>query len=286
MKAKLICKDHTVSGETFELIYNADLDLLETYPKPSLANLPNYYKSDNYISHTDAKKTFFDKIYQAVKNHTVSSKIRLINSFNSETHQLLDVGCGTGDFLKAAEKKGWTISGVEPDGSARKLTKHKINSKKSIYVNLKEIVNRDKKDKFDVISLWHVLEHVSDLDSYIAQLKSLLKLNGYLIIAVPNFKSYDAKHYKEFWAAYDVPRHLWHFSQKSILKIFLKHKMFVIDILPMRFDSFYVSLLSEKYKTGKLNIFSAFISGFLSNWKARKTKEYSSLIYLIKNKAN
>ena len=137
---------------------------------------------------------------------------------------------------------------------------------------------------FSLVWASHVLEHVPNYDTYISKLKSLLKKDGHLLVAVPNFKSYDAQHYKEFWAAFDVPRHLWHFSQNAIHKIFYKHKMQVSKIIPLYFDSYYVSLLSEKYKTGKSNIFKAFWFGMLSNWKAKKSTEYSSLIYIIKNK--
>ena len=136
--------------------------------------------------------------------------------------------------------------------------------------------------KYEVITLWHVLEHVPNLQEYISELKKLLKPNGVLIVAVPNFKSYDAEYYNEFWAAFDVPRHLWHFSKKSIDLLFSKHGMSVSKTLPMKFDSFYVSMLSEKYKTGKSNILRAFWIGLKSNIKAMSNNEYSSLIYVIK----
>jgi len=137
--------------------------------------------------------------------------------------------------------------------------------------------------QFDIITLWHVLEHVSDLDAQIKELKRLLKPKGYLIIAVPNYKSYDADHYKTFWAAYDVPRHLWHFSKNAIQSIFGKFNFILEKTLPMKFDSFYVSLLSEKYKTGKMNYLKAFRIGLRSNIKAKRTGEYSSLIYVLRN---
>jgi 2-polyprenyl-3-methyl-5-hydroxy-6-metoxy-1,4-benzoquinol methylase len=131
--------------------------------------------------------------------------------------------------------------------------------------------------------MWHVLEHVPDIHAEIKELKRLIKPNGAIVIAVPNFNSYDANHYKDFWAAYDVPRHLWHFSRQSIKVLFEREKLQLIKTVPMVFDAFYVSLLSEKYKTGKMNFVSAFIIGLKSNWKARTTNEYSSHIYIIKN---
>jgi len=278
---KLICKDHTVTGEEFELIYNSDFEMYATHPQPNEKDLPTYYQSENYISHTDAKKSLLDKVYQLVKNYTIAKKVKLIQSFHTSELNLLDIGCGTGDFIKAAENVKWHVSGIEPNDLARKLAQDKIQTPTQVVADLHEI--SDTKNQFDVISLWHVLEHVSNLDEYIKTIKSVLKQNGVLLIAVPNFKSYDALQYKEFWAAYDVPRHLWHFSQKSINSIFKKHQMEVIKTLPMKFDSYYVSLLSEKYKTGKSNFFTAFKNGFISNWNAKKTAEYSSLIYIIRN---
>ena len=271
----LNCVDNTVSNESYEVMYNKQYDMLVTSPVP--LNLENYYLSDSYISHTDSKKTIFDNIYQLVKNHTLNQKLKLINSFNTSEKTILDVGAGTGDFLKTCKKNNWIVSGVEPSEKARNFA-----IKKDIY--LKEDISKYEGIQYDVISLWHVLEHIPNLIEYINQLKKLLKPNGVLIIAVPNYKSYDAKHYKEFWAAYDVPRHLWHFSKTSITKLFSLIEMKVEKTLPMKFDSFYVSLLSEKYKTKKSRPIRAFLTGLKSNIKAKRNGEYSSLIYLIKNK--
>ena len=277
----LICQDYTVSNEKFELIYDEQFEMLVTSPQPKKEKLGLYYESEDYISHTDSKKSFIDRIYQIVKGYTLNKKLALINSFQIEGKNLLDIGCGTGDFLVNCKKGGWNIVGVEPNINAQKLVASKLANDKTakFYSDLLEI----NAEKFDVITMWHVLEHVPNLEEYISKLKSLLKTNGVLVVAVPNFKSYDANYYKQFWAAYDVPRHLWHFSKKSIRVLFSKQKMKVEKILPMKFDSFYVSLLSEKYKNGKSNIFSAFYIGFLSNLKALRTNEYSSLIYILKN---
>lgn len=270
----LNCKDNTVSGKYFEVMTHEEYEMLVTSPIPK--NLENYYKSETYISHTDSRKTFFDKIYQVVKNHTLKQKLLLLNSFTSGSKSVLDFGAGTGDFLKICKNNNWQVLGVEPSAEARENA-----VKKGIY--LKENLLDMNNQKFDVITLWHVLEHVENLKSTIKVLKSLLQPEGRIVVAVPNYKSYDAKFYKEHWAAYDVPRHLWHFSQKAIHKLFLEVEMIVEETLPMKFDSYYVSLLSEKYKTGKSNPAKAFYRGFLSNISAKSTSEYSSLIYVIKN---
>jgi len=269
----LVCKDYTVSHEEYQVMFNKEFDMLVTIPVPK--NISDYYKSEDYISHTDSKKSLFDKVYQAVKKITLKRKLKLINSFNTKSKKVLDVGAGTGDFLKVCKMNSWEIFGSEPDSGARNIA-----AKKG--VNLEKDLSKFQNQQFDVITLWHVLEHVENLQEYITTLKSLLTENGRLIIAVPNFKSYDAIMYKEFWAAFDVPRHLWHFSKTSISKLFSYENMKVEKILPMKFDAYYVALLSEKYKHKKSKPFSAFINGFKTNFKAKSTKEYSSLIYFLK----
>ena len=277
----LTCEDYTVSNKKFDLLYNSNLDMLETFPQPKEGDLAQYYESENYISHTDSKKSFIDKLYQIVKKHTLKNKLKLINSFETEGKNILDIGCGTGDFLSVCKRDAWNVVGIEPNEKARTLANIKLFGNSPSQV-LSDVIQINSK-KFDVITLWHVLEHIPDLATYISTLKMLLKPTGVLVVAVPNFKSYDAAYYKQFWAAFDVPRHLWHFSQKAIQLLFSKAEMKLVKIIPMKFDAFYVSLLSEKNKNGNTNYLKAFFVGFLSNIKALKTKEYSSLIYLIKN---
>ncbi|TJY34787.1 class I SAM-dependent methyltransferase [Pontimicrobium aquaticum] len=279
-KSYLTVKDHSVSGETFQLALNKKYGFLETQPQPEEDKLFEYYKTEDYISHTDSKRNLFEKAYHLVRSISLKRKLKLINSFNSKEKNLLDIGCGTGDFLKKAQENGWTVSGIEPNESARKIAKTKTNN---VVFNV-EHLEKFKPKSFDVITLWHVLEHLPNLEEQISILKNLLNEKGTLIIAVPNHHSFDAKHYKSFWAAYDVPRHLWHFNQKSIASLFESENMTVVKILPMKFDAYYVSLLSEKYKTGRMNILNAFRVGLLSNLKAKRTNEYSSIIYVIQNK--
>lgn len=271
-------KDYSISGEEFQLLYNNELDLLETFPQPEENKLSEYYKSDDYISHTDTKRNLLEYVYHTVREISLKRKLKLINSFKAESKTLLDIGCGTGDFLETALKNNWEITGIEPNESARKIANSKTNNSVFDTSELEKL----QANSFDVITLWHVLEHLPHLENQVALLKRLLKPNGTLVIAVPNYKSYDAQYYKNFWAAYDVPRHLWHFSKTAIEKLFQVEKMSIVKTLPMKFDAYYVCLLSEKYKNGFMNPIKAFWVGWRSNMKAKRSKEYSSHIYVLK----
>ncbi|MGO4817184.1 class I SAM-dependent methyltransferase [Flavobacterium sp. W22_SRS_FP1] len=273
----LTVKDHSVSKEIFDLYHDQTMDLLITYPQPSLENLGKYYESVDYISHTDSKRSLFEKAYHFVKSIALKNKLNLINSLQPGKGRILDIGAGTGDFLSVAKQNGWQTIGLEPNDKAKAIA---LKKEVSFVEDTSELEDRS----FDVITMWHVLEHVPDLDSQIKELKRLLKPNGSLIVAVPNFKSFDAKHYGAFWAAYDVPIHFWHFSKKAVKMLFEKEEMELEKVLPMKFDSFYVSLLSEKYKFGKMNFVRAFLIGLQSNLKAKRNFEYSSHIYVLKNK--
>lgn len=277
-KTYLKVKDHSVSKEYFELKYNDQYNMLETRPQPFEAELSKYYQSDDYISHTDSKRNWFEKLYQYIKNIALKRKLALINSFDREDKSLLDFGCGTGDFLRVAQKNNWNVKGVEPNSNARAIA----NTKTDCAVFDSEQLFQFKVEHFQVITLWHVLEHLPNLEKHFKTFRTLLKPDGRLIIAVPNYKSYDAKYYKEYWAAYDVPRHLWHFSQQSIATMANEYGFEIEAIKPMIFDAYYVSLLSEKYKSGYMNPVKAFLLGSRSNLKAKQSGEYSSLIYILK----
>ncbi len=278
-KLFLTIKDHSVSKETFELYRDETLDLVYTHPQPSENILLKYYESEDYISHTDGKRSLFEKAYHFVKNIALKNKLDLINGLQVSKGSLLDIGAGTGEFLNVAKENGWKCVGVEPSEKAKAIA-----ITKGVFFS--DTTQQLEDHSFDIITMWHVLEHVPNIENQIKELKRLLKPNGTIVIAVPNFNSYDAKQYGVFWAAYDVPRHLWHFSKTAIKLLFQKQGLELIQILPMKFDAFYVSLLSEKYKTGNMNFVKAFFIGLQSNYKAKQSLEYSSHIYVIKNGNN
>ena len=267
----LTVKDHLVSNEEFTLDFDAEKEMLLTKPQPEASKLFQYYESDQYISHTDNKKGLIPFLYHIVKKRSLKNKLSLINSLKKNDKSILDIGAGTGDFLSFIQSEFRSVTGIEPNQKARELAQEK-----GIFLeqDLKDVKGK----LFDVITMWHVLEHVPNLEETIRDVEALLKPNGILIIAVPNFYSFDAAYYKNFWAAFDVPRHLWHFSKASMNKLF-SDKLSLLKISPMVFDSFYISILSEKNKSGKLNLLKAFFVGLRSNIYALSTKEYSSLIY-------
>lgn len=271
-------KDHAVSGEVFSLRTNSEFGYLETFPQPLAQNLMRYYESEDYISHTDSKRNAFEKIYHLVRKLSLKRKLRLINQYVRQSKKLLDIGCGTGDFLIVAKNNNWDITGVEPNEKARILANNKTKNAVFPSDSLHEFQDKN----FDVITMWHVLEHIQDLEKYISVIKKIMSDNGFLIVAVPNHRSYDAKYYGEFWAAYDVPRHLWHFDKESVKRLFDFHGFQLIKIKPMWFDAFYVSLLSEKYKTGRTNFFKGILVGLLSNLSLLISGECSSQIYVLK----
>ena len=278
MQPYLTVTDYSVSGKPFELMLDVEADMLITTPKPSPDELPAFYESDDYISHTDGKRSAFERIYQLIRKVALRRKLRMISRYQ-RPGMLLDIGAGTGDFAMAAKARGWTVAGAEPNPKARAMALAKG-------LNLQTETAHFGPHEFDVITMWHVLEHVYDLPAQVHELKWLLKPSGTIFIAVPNFKSFDARKYNAYWAAYDVPRHLWHFSRQAVSAIFEPEGFEVRNVIGMPFDAYYVSLLSEKYKTGKMRVIPALMTGFRSNWKARRSGEYSSLIYVItpKNK--
>lgn len=252
-----------------------------TNPRPSEDAISVYYQSEAYISHSNTTKGIVNILYQVARKITVGRKIKLINSLYNQDKLLLDYGCGTGEFLAAAKKMGWGGRGIEPDSKARKFAiEHH-----SLEVGSPNEIGDMPANTFDIISLWHVLEHIHQLNESIIRLKTLLKPKGKLIVAVPNSDSYDAKLYGEYWAAYDVPRHLYHFNADSISKLFNNHDFKLTDVKPMWLDAFYVSMLSEKYRKTNLGFLRGILTGGITDIKALfNNKNVSSLIFIFENK--
>ncbi len=270
----LTCKDYTVSHESFNIVSCNDCNFKFTNPRPPDSEIGKYYKSEDYVSHSDSKKGLINRLYHIVRTRTLKQKLGLISQYVSRG-TILDYGCGTGMFLKVCADAGWRSFGFEPDNDARKLAEGKGLTVASSKENLSN-------NKYDIITLWHVLEHVTDLHETLNFFSKNITDKGRLIIAVPNYTSADAKHYKEFWAGYDVPRHIYHFEINTLKKLLGNYGFSLEETKPMKFDSYYVSMLSEKYKTGSMNYIKAFLSGFKSNSAAKDSSQYSSVIYIFK----
>ena len=274
----LTVKDHSVSREEFVVWQCSNCSLRFTQDVPDEASIGRYYQSTDYISHSNTSKGLVNQLYQKVRKHTLDQKALLIIGQTVKRGKILDLGAGIGAFLHTMKEKGWEISGIEPDAGARQQAKNLFN----IELLETDALHQLPQNSFDAITLWHVLEHVHQLHPYIERLKALLKPEGKLFIAVPNYESLDGSVYKLYWAAYDVPRHLYHFTPKAIAILMKQHGLQVIAKRPMWFDSFYISLLSSKYQKGKTSWLNAGFNGLRSNLKALFNKDYcSSLIYIV-----
>ncbi len=276
------CVDYTVSKEMYEVWKCSNCTFQFTQNVPDSLHIGPYYQSDAYVSHSDTKQGVINRLYHFARTITLKTKLRLVQkSTQLKQGNLLDYGAGTGAFAHMATMAAWTVTGLEPDDTARQnaLKTHGLSLEPSI--NLQQLPSAS----FDAITLWHVLEHVHDLNTTIEQFQRILKFSGRLLIAVPNYTSFDAHYYQQFWGAYDVPRHLYHFSPKA-MQVLMEQNGFTIEKkYPMWFDSLYVSMLSEKYKKGKNSYLSALWIGILSNLKTLfSTDKCSSVIYVMKKK--
>jgi 2-polyprenyl-3-methyl-5-hydroxy-6-metoxy-1,4-benzoquinol methylase len=277
-------KDHTVSGEEFSIVSCKQCGFLFTNPRPVAAHIGRYYQSADYISHHDEAQDLMSRIYNKVREHTTRKKLKLINKLVARKGDLLDMGCGTGYFLSKAKADGWWIAGTEPDEQARSVAWSRVGD--NVFEGIAHPFFENK--SYDVITLWHVMEHIHQLNETVEWLHDHLNSRGKLIVAVPNAESDDARKYQENWAAYDVPRHLYHFSKKSMTELAQRHGFTLERIMPMWFDAYYVGLLSTRYQRGKSHLPISFWNGTVSNWKGRPWRRpapnTSSLIYILSKK--
>jgi len=268
-------KDHFYSQDDFEVTPSKYKGILETLPKLSEDELSSYYNHENYISHKTKSNSVVDKFYLLSKQIMVKRKRNMVNAFCS-SGQILDVGTGTGDFLKAFNPNNWNRFAIEPN---RDLHDALISEGITILEHTNAIIHH----KFDVITLWHALEHIPDLEHTLETIQSSLTPNGVLLIAVPNYNSYDAKFYKFNWAAWDVPRHVWHFSKQGLINFCKPFGFDFVKTKPLLLDAFYISILSERYRKSN-NLIRAFFIGLASNIYGGIKNEYSSFLYVFKNR--
>lgn len=275
----LECEDFTVSHERFRLDECVSCSFVFTNPRPFPAEIGKYYQSEEYISHTNSKSGWMNRIYQIARKRAIAGKLKIVNEHQPQPKTLLDYGCGTGEFLAAARDSGWVCAGLEPDEGAR----NQAIANYGLNVQSPEKLNDLPAGQFGAVTLWHVLEHVHNLKETVNHLHRVLSSKGVLIIAVPNRTSWDAEKYGPFWAAYDVPRHLYHFSKKPMVKLLEDAGFKVQNIQSLFLDPFYIALLSGKYKNGSMNPFSATLTGIQTTLKGKKDIEKnSSLMYIVR----
>jgi len=284
LEKELTCTDSFVSGEHFDLFRCKECGFMFTQDYPQGNDIDQYYDSKDYISHSDTNKGLVNSLYHRVRRHMLKKKTQLVlTASHRKSGRLLDIGTGTGYFPAAMQKKGWEVEAIEKNEQTRAYAKEKFNLK----VYNESALNTFSPETFDVITLWHVMEHLENLDEVWTKLNELLTDTGIVIIAVPNSASYDAEYYGNQWAAYDVPRHLWHFTPATIQKWGAKHGFVLAARYPMPFDAFYISMLSEKNRGNKY----AFIKGMsVGAWFRLKTlakeDKSSSMIYIFRKKRN
>lgn len=277
-------EDHFSSGEVFPLFDCSDCGLRFTNHFPPEEEIGTYYDSPDYISHTDTREGVMNRVYHAARELMLKRKVTLVQKHAPRsTGRLLDMGCGTGYFLNAAKKRGFQVTGIEKDPRAREFARERFGLNVADEKHFWEV----KKGSFHAVTLWHVLEHVEQLNETIARLKHMLTDDGTLVIAVPNHGSHDHSFYRQYWAAYDVPRHLWHFSPRSLEHLLTKHELNIVHKYPMPLDAYYISFLSEKYKkSAGLTAFARplFIgtAGFLRS--CGNPDHSSSIIYVAKKR--
>lgn len=272
----LECIDYTVSKDKFKIV-QCKCGFRFTNPRPEEAEAGKFYQSEEYISHSNTKKGLVNSLYQVVRKYTLKRKLKLIvKESGKQTGELLDLGCGTGEFLNTCKENGWKVQGVEPSPDARAfaskqygVTVHEINKWEQFADNT-----------FDLVSAWHVLEHVYKLEETAQQVKRILKPDGTFVVALPNCSSADAEFYKQFWAAYDVPRHIWHFTPADVKTFFEKNGFTLKEVLPMPLDAYYICMLSEKYKSRNSNYGRAVIHGWAANNQAAKQVRHTQARYI------
>ena len=278
----LTCTDHYASGETFEVVRCAHCGFLMTQNAPVEAKIGKYYETPDYISHSDTQKGMMNRVYHWVRQFMLSHKATLVKRASKMSKgTLLDYGTGTGYFAHTMKTKQWIVKAIEKSPQARAFAKEHFG----LDVDAETALPLYKSQTFDVITLWHVLEHVEHLNEMWETLHKTLKDRGVLIMAVPNPDSYDAQKYGKWWAAYDVPRHLWHFRPSVMQQFGAKHGFILEERIPMPFDAFYVSMLTEKYKGSKFSFIKGMLTGTCAWFSALGKKERSSsMIYVFRKK--
>ena len=272
--------DRLVSQDTFDVWLCDQCGFRFTQDVPDEQEIGKYYESPDYISHSDTEKGLMNHLYHLARRLMLTAKAgHVTRATGLRQGWLLDIGSGTGYFAHLMTEWGWTVRAIEKSPQARQFAQERFGLKSDgdeAFVTLED-------KSFDCITLWHVLEHLQNLDEMGENLNRWLKDEGAVLIAVPNHLSTDARHYGAHWAAWDVPRHLWHFSQTTMQLFAQKHGFKLIKTIPMPLDGFYVSMLTEQRLGHSMSFLRGLWQGCLawvSSWGHKERS--SSLIFVLK----
>ena len=282
IEKRFACKDHFATGEVFDIVRCKECGFVFTQDIPSEECIANYYDSPTYVSHSDTKKGLVNSLFHIVRKIMLRRKATLIKRLTLlQNGKILDYGAGVGAFANTMRNRGWDVTAIEKSEAARKVAKEKYG----IELLPEEALGSVESGSVDVITLWHVMEHLQQVDAFWDEMHRILDETGIAVIAVPNCSSYDADNYQEHWAAYDVPRHLWHFTPSTIMRLGEKHGFILERQYPMPFDGFYISMLSEGYKGSRLKALRGVWNGFLGLCTTmEKCSASSSIIYVFRKK--
>jgi SAM-dependent methyltransferase len=280
ISVKLNCTDFFVSQEVFPVMKCQECGFRFTQDYPDEKDIGRYYESEDYISHSNTSKGFSNKLYRLARNLMLRRKLFIVNKITVKKRgSLLDIGSGTGHFANTMKRGGWQVKGVEINEKARNFSKANFG----LDISGPEDIPSLQTSGFDCITLWHVLEHFHDPFKYASEISRLLKPGGVCVIALPNSSSFDAEHFGKFWAAYDVPRHLWHFNPVTFRRFADKAGFKVEKTLTLPLDLFYISILSEKYSGSRMSFLTgmtvAKMYWFASIFKRERS---SSIIYIMR----
>ena len=270
-KKNLHCetKDYLVTGESFKVYLDQNNIIGKTHPIPQKEEMDKYYESEEYYPHSLNKKSLLAFLYTITRKHMHLKRLTWIRGYIKKNTSILDYGCGSGDFVKYLRSKSIDAYGYEPNYN---FCEHDFLTNQEGWKN----------KKYEVIVLWHVLEHIHNPFDLIQSLKKRLNKKGKILIAIPNFKSFDSKYYGKYWAGYDTPRHLWHFSRKGLGLMAKENNFKVLKVKSLHLDSIYVSCLSEKYKRSPFPLLIGIVIGCISILKSFFTKESSSFLFVLK----
>jgi len=220
-------------------------------PRPKFSGITYYYENDDYDPHRLENKSIFHTVYGWVQKIALRWKFKHISKF-IRSGNLLDIGGGGGRFCSYFKSKGWRVSLQDNSSKARFLAQE---ADIETYTLLSEIQSQ----QFDLITMWHSLEHIHAIDALFQNVNRLTSDDGFLVVAVPNINAPERKFLGKDWAPWDAPRHLYHFNYAQLSKLLRKYGWKIEFSMPMIQDTPYNILLSLNIKSPLELIWGGFV---------------------------